>query len=63
MLASELRGRFVSGSGESPGPCEREASDAFEWCNVLASDVVEVLAVRLSTSLWNLRLVVASAGC
>lgn len=29
---------------------------------MLLSDVVEVLAVRLSSSLWNLRFVVARAG-
>jgi len=37
--------------------------EAFECCRVLASEVVDVLAAMLSTSLWNLRLVVARAGC
>ena len=61
MLRLELRGRLFGGSGV-PG-CESDVVDAFDSWSVLASEVVDVLAVRLSRSLWNLRFVVASAGC
>jgi NADH:ubiquinone oxidoreductase subunit B-like Fe-S oxidoreductase len=55
---------LFGGSG-LPGSeiAESDAVDAFDSWRVLASEVVELLAVRLSRSLWNLRFVVASAGC
>jgi len=55
-----LRGRLVAGSGLPAS--SSEVVDAFDAGSVLASEAVEVLAVRLSSSLWNLRFVVASAG-
>ena len=61
MLAFELRGRLLGGSGEAG--CANDVLEAFESCNVLASEAVDVLAAMLSTSLWNLRFVVANAGC
>jgi hypothetical protein len=36
--------------------------EALDSCNEDAREVVDVEAVRLSRSLWNLRFVVASAG-
>lgn len=36
--------------------------EAFDSWSVLAREVVDVLAARLSSNLWNLRFVVASAG-
>ena len=61
ILASELRGRLFGGSGEAS--LAKDVLETFDSRRVLASDVVDVLAAMLSTSLWNLRLVVASAGC
>jgi len=60
MLRPELRGRFDGGSGLPVG--SKDAVEAFDSWSVLASDVVELLAARLSRSLWNLRLDVARAG-
>lgn len=61
MLALELRGRLFGGSGEPS--CVRDVLDVFDSRRVLAREVVDVLAAMLSMSLWNLRFVVASAGC
>lgn len=61
ILAFELRGRLFGGSGEPLWA--NDVLEAFDSRRVLASEVVDVLAAMLSTSLWNLRLVVASAGC
>ena len=61
MLALELRGRLFGGSGEPS--CGRDVLEVFDSCRVLAREVVDVLAAMLSMSLWNLRFVVASAGC
>lgn len=61
ILAFELRGRLFGGSGEPSWA--NDVLEAFDSRRVLASEVVDVLAAMLSTSLWNLRLVVASAGC
>ena len=64
MLRFALRGRLL-GCSELPvsESAESEAVEAFDSCKVLAREVVELLAVRLSRSLWNLRFVVESAGC
>lgn len=60
-MAFELRGRLFGCSASDEWP--RDVVEAFECCRVLASEVVDVLAAMLSTSLWNFRFVVASAGC
>jgi hypothetical protein len=52
---------LLGGSGE--WACAKDAVEAFDSRRVLAREVVDVLAAMLSTSLWNLRFVVASAGC
>lgn len=48
-------------SGESP--CVSDDVEAFDCCSELAREVVDAFAAMLSTSLWNLRFVVARAGC
>lgn len=60
MLSPELRGRLFNGSFVSGSASD--VSEAFDACKVLAREVVEALAERLSSNLWNLRFVVASAG-
>jgi hypothetical protein len=60
-ISIELRGRLFGGSGVVDW--SNDAIEAFEYCSVLAREVVDVLAAMLSTSLWNLRFVVANAGC
>lgn len=62
MLASELRGRLAAGSGEPARGSDPVDALLLGSYRVLVSEVAEVLAVRLSSSLWNLRFVVASAG-
>ena len=49
MLALELRGRLLGGSGVVDWPSD--VVEAFECCRVLAREVVDVLAAMLSTSL------------
>lgn len=49
MLRFELRGRFDAGSGLPVG-CKEEV-EALDSCKVLAREVIDVLAVRLSSSL------------
>jgi hypothetical protein len=60
-VSIELRGRLLGGSGVVVW--SNDVIEAFECCSVLASEVADVLAAMLSTSLWNLRFVVANAGC
>jgi hypothetical protein len=61
VLKPALRGRLFGWSGLSGSGSD--AVDAFDSWRLFASEVVDVLAVRLSRSLLNLRFVVASAGC
>jgi hypothetical protein len=61
MLRCELRGRLLGGSGVV-GPV-KDVVDAFDICRELAREVVDVLAAMFSMILWNLRFVVARAGC
>lgn len=59
FAASELRGRFASGSGLPVRGSELADALGEEY---MVGEGPDVLAVRLSSSLWNLRFVVASAG-
>jgi hypothetical protein len=58
-LRPELRGRLFSGSFSF---CVSDVFEAFFAWSVLAREVVDGLADRLSSSLLNLRFVVANAG-
>jgi hypothetical protein len=49
MLALELRGRLLGGSGD--WPFAKDEVEAFDSRRVLAREVVDVLAAMLSTSL------------
>jgi hypothetical protein len=60
-FALELRGRLFGGSGVAG--YARDVVEAFDAWRLLATEVVEVLAAMFSMILWNLRFVVASAGC